>query len=340
VFLEGDGLDRRQSLSRVFSSGEALPYELKERFFKRLDADLHNLYGPTEASVDVTYWQCEPSGDDHVVPIGRPIANTQIHLLDRRLEPVPLGVSGELHIGGIGLGRGYLDRPELTAEKFIPNPFSEEAGARLYKSGDLAHYRADGYVEFLGRIDDQVKIRGVRIELGEIEEALSQHPSVREAVVLAREDQPGEKRLVAYLVAMSGEVIDAAELRGFLKEHLPEYMAPAAYVALSELPLMSNGKLDRKALPTPERDAYASRGYEAPIGEVETALAQVWAEALGLERVGRHDNFFAMGGHSLLAIVLIERMRQEGLHTDVRAFFATPTLAELAAAVEEIEVSL
>jgi acyl-coenzyme A synthetase/AMP-(fatty) acid ligase/aryl carrier-like protein len=275
-----------------------------------------------------------------VTPIGRPIANTQIHLLDRHLQPAPLGVAGELHIGGAGLGRGYLARPELTAEKFAPNPFAEEAGARLYKSGDLARYRADENIEFLGRIDHQVKIRGVRIELGEIEGALGRHPSVREAVVVVREDQPGEKRLVAYLTVISGEVLEVSELRGYLKERLPEYMVPAAYVAMPELPLMSNGKLNRNALPTPEREAYASHGYEAPVGEIETALAQIWAEVLHLESVGRHDNFFAMGGHSLLAIVLIERMRQEGLHADVRSLFATPTLAELAAAVEEIEISL
>jgi amino acid adenylation domain-containing protein len=340
AFLEGEGLDRLLSLSRVFSSGEALPYELKERFFKRLDAELHDLYGPTEASVEVTHWQCRPGGDHQVTPIGRPIANTQIHLIDHHLDPVPLGVSGELHIGGIGLGRGYLGRPELTAEKFTPNPFAEEPGARLYKTGDSARYRADGVIEFLGRIDHQVKIRGLRIELGEIEGALGRHPSVREAVVVVREDQPGENRLVAYLTAISGEVLEVSELRGYLKERLPEYMVPAAYVAMPELPLMSNGKLNRNALPTPEREAYASHSYEAPVGEIETALAQIWAEVLHLESVGRHDNFFAMGGHSLLAIVLIERMRQEGLHADVRSLFATPTLAELAAAVEEIEISL
>jgi amino acid adenylation domain-containing protein len=340
AFLEGEGLDRLLSLSRVFSSGEALPYELKERFFKRLDAELHDLYGPTEASVEVTHWQCRPGGDHQVTPIGRPIANTQIHLIDHHLDPVPLGVSGELHIGGIGLGRGYLGRPELTAEKFTPNPFAEEPGARLYKTGDSARYRADGVIEFLGRIDHQVKIRGLRIELGEIEGALGRHPTVREAVVVVREDQPGEKRLVAYLTAISGEVLEVSELRRHLKERLPEYMVPAAYVAMPELPLMSNGKLNRNALPTPEREAYASHGYEAPVGEIETALAQIWAEVLHLESVGRHDNFFAMGGHSLLAIVLIERMRQEGLHADVRALFATPTLAELAAAVEEVEISL
>jgi amino acid adenylation domain-containing protein len=258
VFLEGEGLDRLLGLSRVFSSGEALPHELEERFFRLLDAELHNLYGPTEASVDVTYWQCERGGEYQVTPIGRPIANTQIHLLDQHLQPVPLGVAGELHIGGAGLGRGYLARPELTAEKFAPNPFAEEAGARLYKSGDLARYRADENIEFLGRIDHQVKIRGLRIELGEIEEALVRHRSVREAVVVVREDQPGEKRLVAYLTASSGEAVEAGELRAYLKERLPEYMAPAAFAQLERMPLTANGKIDRKALPKPGQDWYGA----------------------------------------------------------------------------------
>jgi amino acid adenylation domain-containing protein len=336
VFLEGEGLDRLLGLSRVFSSGEALPHELEERFFKLLDAELHNLYGPTEASVDVTYWQCERGGDYQVTPIGRPIANTQIHLLDRRLRPVPPGVAGELHIGGAGLGRGYLARPELTAEKFAPNPFAEEAGARLYKSGDLARYRADENIEFLGRIDHQVKIRGLRIELGEIEEALRRHRSVREAVVVVREDQPGEKRLVAYLTASSGEAVEAGELRGYLKGRLPEYMVPAAFAQLERMPLTANGKIDRKALPEPGQDWHGGE-YEAPVGEVETALAEIWAEALRVERVGRHDDFFDLGGHSLLGVKVVSRLRQAfGVEVSTTELFLRPTLAEFAETVKSM----
>src|SRR5581483_8227101 len=201
IFLEGEGVERCTSLRRVFCSGEALPFDLQERFFQKLEAELHNLYGPTEAAVDVTYWQCTPNSGRSSVPIGKPVWNTQIYVLDKSLQPVPIGVPGELHIGGVQLARGYLKRPELTAQKFIPNPFSREPGARLYKTGDLARFLADGNVEYLGRIDHQVKIRGFRIELGEIETTLDSHPGVRQSVVMAREDEPGDKRLAAYIVA-------------------------------------------------------------------------------------------------------------------------------------------
>ena len=271
-------------------------------------------------------------------PIGRPVANTQMYVLDAHLRPVPIGVPGELHIGGVQVGRGYLNRPELTAEKFIKDSFSDEPNARLYKTGDLAHYRPDGNIEFLGRLDHQVKVRGFRIELGEIEVALGGHPGVREVVVLAREDSPGDKRLVAYYTcADTGEPgegpVGAEVLRTHLAASLPEYMVPGAYVRLESLPLTPNGKLDRKALPAPEANAYAVREYAAPEGEVERVLAGIWAEVLQWEGIGRHDNFFELGGHSLLAVTLIERMRRNGLQADVRALFTTPTLAALAATV-------
>ena len=250
-----------------------------------------------------------------------------------------MGVGGELYIGGAGVARGYLNRPELTAERFLRDPFATEAGARMYKTGDLGRWLADGNIEFLGRNDLQVKIRGYRIELGEIEAVLAQHAAVRDAVVVAREDPGGDKRLVAYYTcAEAGEQNERAwgaeQLRAHILAKLPEYMVPAAYVRLESLPLTPNGKLDRKALPAPEADAYVVRGYEAPEGEIETILAGIWAEVLKLERVGRHDNFFELGGHSLLAVTLVERIRRMGLPVDVKALFATPTLAELAAAVD------
>src|SRR5262249_19637995 len=225
------------------------------------------------------------------VPIGRPLANTQIYLLNGDMRPVPVGVAGEVYIGGIGLARGYHERPELSAEKFIPDPFSEAPGARLYRTGDQAWYRADGALDFIGRKDHQVKIRGYRIELGEIEAGLRQHPAVREAVVLAREYSPGDNRLVAYYTAASDEptapVLSAETLRKHLSELLPDYMVPAAYVALDVLPLGPSGKLDRHALPVPDGEAYAAGGYEAPVGGIEQILAGIWADVLKLEQVGR-----------------------------------------------------
>jgi amino acid adenylation domain-containing protein len=251
VFLEDPGVAACTSLKRVICSGEALPYDLQERFFARLGAELHNLYGPTEAAVDVTYWACERGSSSRTVPIGRPVYNTKMHVLDERLQPVPIGVAGELFIGGIQLARGYWNRPELTTERFIRDPLSDDPDARLYKTGDLARYRADGAIEYLGRLDFQVKIRGFRIELGEIEAALGQHGAVREVVVVAREDARGDKRLVAYLVARSQPAPMADELRAHLLKTLPDYMIPAAFVALESMPLNPNGKVDRKALPAP-----------------------------------------------------------------------------------------
>jgi amino acid adenylation domain-containing protein len=342
VFLEEEGVETCGSLKRVICSGEALPHELQERFFARLPAvELHNLYGPTEAAVDVTYWACRRGDERLTVPIGRPVANTQMYVLDSRMQPVPVGVAGELYIGGVQVGRGYVGRADLTAERFVTDPFSKRPGARLYKTGDLARHLADGAIEYLGRLDYQVKIRGQRIELGEIEAVLDKHPAVVQSVVLAREDSPGDTRLVAYVVARGEAPADLVErLRAHLRVSLPEYMVPSAFVALDKLPLNPNGKVDRRALPAPDGAAYASRGYEAPVGEVETALARIWAEVLKLERVGRHDNFFELGGHSLLAVTLIERMRHTGLNADVQALFNNPTLAAFSASTEDVEIAL
>lgn len=330
AFLEESELERCQSLKHVICSGEALPFELQERFFQRLDAELHNLYGPTEAAIDVTFWHCQPDSDRQLVPIGCPIANTQIYLLDRHLQPVPIGVPGELHIGGVGLARGYLNRPDLTNEKFIPNPF--EAGKHLYKTGDLARYRPNGNIEFLGRIDHQVKIRGFRIELGEIEAVLGQHPQVRETVVVARESLPSDRCLVAYMVPDSDTAPLAHELRDYLKERLPEYMVPSAFVVLDALPLTPNGKVDRRALPTPDtsRPELAAT-YQAPQSDVEKTIAQIWRAVLNLDKVGIHDNFFDLGGHSLLILQINSKLRTV-LHRDVSvvALFQHPTIYSLA----------
>ncbi|MES2818300.1 MAG: amino acid adenylation domain-containing protein, partial [Pseudomonadota bacterium] len=299
-FLEHPALGELPHLRRVLCSGEALPRSLQRRFEERFAAiELHNLYGPTEAAIDVTAWQCRPTDPGDNVPIGRPIANTQIHVLDAQNQPTPLGVPGEIHIGGVGVARGYLNRPELSAERFIADPFSDAPQARLYKTGDLGRWLPNGALEYLGRNDFQVKIRGFRIELGDIESALSACAGVREAVVIARADNPdaADMRLVAYFC---GEPLAAEGLRATLLERLPEYMVPSAYVHLDTLPLNANGKLDRNALPAPGLEALVSRVYEAPQGELETQLAAIWHALLGLERVGRQDGFLELGGHSLL----------------------------------------
>ncbi|MGH8082210.1 MAG: non-ribosomal peptide synthetase, partial [Lysobacter sp.] len=310
-------------------AGEPLKRELAERLFAQTPVQtLCNLYGPSETTTYST-WVAMDRADGFVPHIGRPIANTQVYLLDAQQRPVPLGAIGELYIGGAGVARGYLNRPELTAERFTANPFA--AGERMYRTGDLGRWRADGNLDYLGRNDFQVKLRGFRIELGEIESQLLAYAAVREAVVVLREDAPGDKRLVAYVV-IEGE-LDQDALRKHLATRLPDYMLPSAYVNLERLPRTANGKLDRKALPAPRSDAYASQDYEAPQGEVETALARIWAELLGRDRIGRHDHFFGLGGHSLLAVTLVARMRRAGLHVDVRAVFVAPTLQALAAQV-------
>ncbi|HEV2734483.1 MAG TPA: AMP-binding protein, partial [Longimicrobiaceae bacterium] len=324
---------------RAFNlAGEALPPQLAQGLYALGHVDtVRNLYGPTEDTVYST-WSVVPR-DAGRVTIGRSLRGTRAYVLDARLQPAPVGVASELCLAGEGLARGYASRPELTAERFLPDPHGEP-GARLYRTGDRARRLADGSLEYLGRNDFQVKVRGFRIEPGEIEARLAEHPGVREAVVLAREDAPGDRRLAAYYVGEGP--VEAESLRTHLAERLPAYMVPAVYVRLESLPLTPSGKLDRGALPAPDGDAYATRGYEAPVGPTESALAEIWAELLGLERVGRRDHFFELGGHSLLAVRLTERMRRRGLHAEVRALFVTPTLAGLAAAVggESLEVAV
>jgi amino acid adenylation domain-containing protein len=317
------------------SSGEVLPTDLVGRFRASFPAArLLNLYGSAEVAADVT---CQEVSDEDLrassIPIGRAIANTQIYILDGNRNPVPMGVRGEIYVGGDNLARGYWRRPELTAERFVENPIAPECSARLYRTGDLGRFRASGDIEYLGRVDDQVKIRGGRIALGEIEAALVGHPGVREAVVAAREDVTGEKRLVAYYTASdaNGPTIEARELRARLSSQLPDYMVPAAYVRMYRMPLTANGKLDSKALPMPEGDAHAVRGYEAPKGEIEKRLVEIWADVLKVERVGREDNFFELGGHSLLAMRVMARIRHTfDLELPVRCMFEKPTIVALA----------
>ncbi|WP_323663364.1 non-ribosomal peptide synthetase, partial [Pectobacterium versatile] len=288
-----------------------------------------NAYGPTEITVCATLYRCD-ANNNGAPPIGRPIANTQIYILDEQKQPVPLGVAGEIYIGGAGVARGYLNRPTLTAERFIVDPFSDNPDTRLYKSGDLGRWLPNGDIEYLGRNDFQIKLRGFRIELGEIEARLIQCSGVGEAVVIAREDSPGDTRLVAYLCPQSGAELHPTDLRQQLSRHLAEYMVPSAFVVLDAFPLTPNGKLDRRALPAPGQTAVARHDYEAPQGELEAALAQIWQDLLGLDRVGRHDQFFELGGHSLMIVRLIERLHSLGWTLEARSLFATPVLCDIA----------
>lgn len=335
ALLEEGSIARCKSLKRVFSGGEVLTAELEKMFFERLSAELVNTYGPTEASVDVAHWKCEAGIAQRNVPIGRPVAGMQIYILDARLQPVPVGVPGELLIGGVGVARGYLNRPELSAEKFVANTISGEPGARLYKTGDRARYLPDGNIEFLGRIDDQVKIRGFRIEPGEIEAMLSRHAAVREGVVVARGDATGEKRLVAYVVPHRGRTPATADLRSFLRSKLPEYMVPSAFILLEALPRTPHGKLDRRALPAPDQiRPELETTFVAPQTPVEKVLAGIFADVLGIERVGIHDDFFELGGHSLLATLVVSRIRAAfKVDLPLRRFFDAPTVAGLAEAL-------
>ncbi|MGW7330314.1 amino acid adenylation domain-containing protein [Streptomyces sp. NPDC054840] len=335
AFVEDPRAGRCRSLRRVVCSGEALPEELKNRFLDVLDVPLHNLYGPTEAAVDVTHWDCRRE-DAGPVPIGRPIWNTSLYVLDPRGRPVPVGVAGELFLAGAGLARGYLRRPALTAERFPLDPFGPP-GSRMYRTGDLARHRADGSVEYLGRTDDQVKIHGFRIELGEIETALGRLDGVGRAAVVVREDVPGERRLVGYVVPEAGAdpAPDTEPMRAELARSLPEYMVPVL-VVVDGLPVTPNGTLDRRALPAPAA-AGAATGYEPPAGETEELVAMVWASVLDAPRIGRHDDFFALGGHSLSATRVAARLRQSlGLDLPLHTLFEQRTVAALAVAVETV----
>jgi len=327
------GWEGRSGL-KIVCGGEALPRGLANELVDR-GASLWNMYGPTETTI----WSSalELTRGHGPPPIGGPIANTRFYVVDRHLDPVPIGVPGELLIGGEGVARGYRHRPELTAERFIDDPFDPEAGGRVYRTGDRMRFRGDGTLEFLGRLDHQVKLHGYRIELGEVEASLDGHPDVRQSVVLIDEDETGVKRLVAYVVAESGREPAADDLRRHASETVPSYAVPSTIVRLDELPLTANGKLDRKALPRPGmvREDLRAR-YMAPSTPTEEALAVIWADLLAIDKVGAEDDFFELGGHSLLAVKMLARVHEQlGVEIFLTTVFECPTLAALAAAVAE-----
>jgi amino acid adenylation domain-containing protein len=329
AFLNESGFEMCRSLRRVICGGESLSIETVNDFFDKLSAEFHHSYGPTETSIAATEWTCRREGNYSMAPIGRPLGNTQVYILEAMMQPAPLGVPGELYIGGTCVGRGYLNRADLTAERFVPDLFSTEPGARFYKTGDIARYLPDGNITFCGRLDNQVKLRGYRIELGEVEAALRSYPKVREAVVEAREDEPGEKRLVGYVVGEEG--VSVEELREYLRGKLPEYMAPGAYVLLEELPLTPNGKVDRKSLLKPEA---LQRGAMVinPRDTIEIQLKSIWEEILGVDNIGIRNNFFELGGHSLKAVALSSRLAERYQAPFlVRNIFEFPTIEEQAA---------
>jgi aryl carrier-like protein len=327
-------------LETVMAAGEACNPGLTKRW--GTGRRFINVYGPTEITICATLADCVPGAP--VTPLGPPIGGARLYVLDAELRPVARGVRGELYVGGAGVSRGYLGRPELTAERYVPEPFSGEPGARMYRTGDVVRWMPDGQLEFFGRADEQVKVRGFRIELGEIEAALRAEPSVGEAVVVVRKGAQGESKLVAYVVPTSpllpgegrGEGataprLDLSRLRAFLGQRLPEYMVPAAFVPLAALPLNTSGKVERKALPAPEQAREVPGGYEPPRTPEERALAEVWAQVLGHGQVGIHDDFFELGGDSILAIRIISRAAQAGVHLTAKQLFTHKTIAQLAA---------
>ncbi|UZD93213.1 amino acid adenylation domain-containing protein [Pseudomonas corrugata] len=334
VFLDQVTAQPLPELRKVLCSGEALPYALQTRFFERLPGvQLHNLYGPTEAAIDVTAWHCRPDVHPGIVPIGQPIANTQLYILDANLQLLPPGIAGELHIGGIGVARGYLNREQLTAERFIRDPFQADPQARLYKTGDLGRWLADGSIEYLGRNDFQVKIRGLRIELGEIEARLAACAGVKEVVVIARQESEGDACLSAYLVGESGCVLSPQALSTTLRQHVPDYMVPRHLIQLEQLPLNANGKLDRKALPEPAQ-SFGSTDATEPRNALEQALAELWADNLQRPVPGVHDNYFMLGGDSLKVIHLQIKAREHGIALTLAQVYQHPTIAELAQSLQ------
>ena len=334
VFVQDAASAGCTTLKRVICSGEALPYELQTRFFAQYEtAGLHNLYGPTEAAIDVTYWACRRDSTERVVPIGHPVANTRLYVVDQAGHRTPPGVPGELWISGIQVARGYVNRPELTAERFINDPFAD--GFRVYRTGDLVRYREDGALEFLGRIDNQVKLRGFRIELGEIEAVVAELPGIEQAIVMLREDTPGLQQLVGYVVMRDGAELDSDAVVAGISGLLPDYMVPGVWLAIDEVPLSPNGKIERRALPAPDVEVQQVE-YIAPRDEFEETLAGIWSELLGVEQVGIRDDFFSLGGHSLVAMRAVTRLR-DALNIDIPldAMFAAPTIAELAETVNK-----
>ncbi len=341
LLLEEKEFRACRSLRRVFCGGEALTLALQERFFEHFACELYNLYGPTEATIDAIFWACQRDSHRRSVPVGRPVANIQAYILDARFQPEPINVPGELYLAGAGLARGYLRRAELTAERFVPNPFSTEPGSRLYRTGDRVRSLPGGEIEFLGRFDRQMKLRGYRIELGEIEALLAQYPGVKEGIVVMREDRPGNARLVGYLVmereAIRGVGQIGEQLRRALGEQLPEYMIPVSWVVLDTLPLTPNGKVDRRALPPPTKEQdNRSDDLELPQTPLQEILCGIWQETLQISTIHLSDDFFAAGGHSLLATRLISRIRTTfHIELPVVSVFKAPVLREQAYLIEQ-----
>jgi amino acid adenylation domain-containing protein len=336
LLVQEPDLPACRSLRHLFSGGENLSHSLQQTCYQTLPVSLHNLYGPTETTIDISAWTCQPTIPSSHVPIGRPITNAHIFLVDKFQQLVPIGVTGELLIGGVPLSRGYWNQADWTAERFHPNPYSDRPGARLYRTGDLARFHPDGTLEYLGRRDHQVKVRGFRIELGEIESILFQHPSVQYAVVLCREDTPGEKQLVAYVVSTAKDLLSKTKLRAFLHQKLPDYMIPTVFMMLDALPLKPNGKIDRGALPVPDNlREQLETIFVPPRTPIEDLLVGIWGDLLKVEKIGVHDNFFALGGHSLLATQVIARLRQ-ALELDIplRTLFEHPTIAQFAREID------
>jgi acyl-coenzyme A synthetase/AMP-(fatty) acid ligase/acyl carrier protein len=345
ISIDQEELKVPENLRLVIIGGEKAVPEHIRTWQRRVGKQVRlvNTYGPTEGTIVATMYDLsQPRTTNTPVEtlIGRPVRNVHAYILDTNLQPVPIGVPGELHLGGAGLARGYFNAPDITSQKFIPHPFSSDPQARLYKTGDLARYVQDGNIEFLGRVDHQVKIRGFRIELGEVESALSRHPAIRENVVVAREDEMGRKSLVAYFTVNPGVDASVSELRQFIKQNLPDYMMPASFVLLDQFPMTPNGKLDRKALPAPDqsRPELEDR-YVAPRDEIEESVTNIFASVLKLERVGIQDNFFELGGHSLLATQVISRLYQQfNIDLPLHALFGDPTPEGLAALIMKKKV--
>jgi len=336
------GADVFSQLRYLFVGGDSLKPDSIRRALRKAPGALLNAYGPTECTTfSTTHLIDSVEAGESAIPIGRPIANAQIYILSPWRQLTPLGAIGEICIGGAGVACGYLNRQELTAERFIADPFSTDTAARLYRTGDLGRWRLDGTLEFLGRNDHQVKIRGFRVELGEIEARLHQRDAVKDAVVVACDEEAGEKRLVGYVVLHDAATLDSAviaeELRAALRGALPEYMVPSAIVVMDRLPLTPNGKIDRRSLPAPDSAAFGVREYSAPSGETEAAVAAIWQELLGVERVGRHDDFFELGGHSLLATQTVTRLRRAlSVELPIKLLFDSPTVQALASRIDEV----
>jgi acyl-coenzyme A synthetase/AMP-(fatty) acid ligase/acyl carrier protein len=328
LMSDRQSLQALAGLQKLFLGGEALPASLAGQA-RQIGPRIYNMYGPTETTIWSTTHPVEQTAD--AIPIGRPIANTQVYILDQWQRPVPEGASGELYIAGAGVVRGYLNRPELTAERFVQSPFCDDPAARMYRTGDRVRYLPNGAIEYQGRMDFQVKIRGYRIELGEIETVLERRPGIGQAVVTAREDKPGDKRLVAYVVLKPDAPPNSSELRSYLRETLPEHMQPAAFVALEAMPLTANGKIDRNALPAPEgREMPLESVYKPAETGLQESIVDIWKEALGVDQVGIHDNFFDLGAHSLLVAEVHGKLEELlGKEIPLVTMFRYPTVSAL-----------